>query len=244
VGITYGTSSAGRRSLSRGIVEGVPHPRKWNAASARPYRAGREARFPRGAGLPINPPMKRVPRPKRDSSLSGPGGPALVPARRHLSGCRLVWCWSDAGPGGRDASGGWEGASDRTRGEMVLNRVLRVCGRWRTARRSGLRPSPTSASRRRRPARTAGVHPPSPGERRIARRAGGPGMLGGSSCVRSWGRRALQAWAGLSAAAGRGLGCAGAGLGVVGRVLMLGTSEPMRIAPAAKMAAATQNAVV
>ena len=97
---------------------------------------------------------------------------------------------------------------------------------------------------RRRPARTAGLHPPSPGGGRIAKRAGGPGMIGGSSCVGSRGRRALEAWAVLSAAAGRGLGWAGVGVGVVARVLMLGTSVPMRIAPAAKMAAVTQNAVV
>lgn len=69
--------------------------------------------------------------------------------------------------------------------------------------------------------------------------------VGGSWSVRSsWGRRGLQAWAALSATAGRGLGRAGVGLGVVARGLMLGTSVPTRIAPAAKMAAATQNAVV
>jgi hypothetical protein len=149
--------------------------------------------FARGAGLPISPPMKRVRRPKRDSLLNWLGGPALVPVRRYLCRCWLVRCWRDARPGGSDASGGWEGASDRACGEVVLNRVLGVCGRSRTrnARRTGLRPSLTSASRRRRPARTAGVQPRSPGAGRIAKRAGGPAMIGGSSCVRSWGRRAL-----------------------------------------------------
>jgi hypothetical protein len=141
--------------------------------------------------------------------------------------------------------GGWEGASDRARWEIVLNRVLGVCGRSRTrnARRPGLRPSPTSAFRRRHPA-TAGLLPPSPDAGRIAKRDGGPGMLGGSSCLPPRGQRAPRACAGLSAAVGCGLGWAGVGLGVVARALMLGTSEPTRIAPAAKIAAATQNAVV